>query len=166
MNHTQPLYTTQNRFLAKAIAFNGIPFTVYREYDQEYLEKHGCKTVKDAERRRLPGREMWAFESSDKIKIIENAFDSENDAIDELVKSGSAIPFCDDAKIDTKPASLFEHCAAPASWMKRFSEQSHTSAFGRRERRQSRKTKRAIPLSACLAVKHSLFMQPKKFANT
>ena len=101
-DHAKELFFTSNRFLAKAVAFAGIPFSVYREYDKAYLDKHKVSTVKEAENRKLPGRENWIFERTPSLAIIVAAFDSENDSIDALVAEAKEIPFCEDAKAETK----------------------------------------------------------------
>jgi len=102
MEDNQHLFFTGNRFLAKAIAFAGIPFSARREYDQAYLEEHKCATIKDAEKRKLGGRETWFFEQSDKLKRVIEVFDRENDAIDELVKQKLDIPFCEHEHAEDK----------------------------------------------------------------
>lgn len=101
-DHTTELFFTANRFLAKAIAFAGVPFSVYREYDENYLASHGVKTVKEAEARRLPGRENWIFRRTPNLAKIVEAFDAENAAIDALVAEGKDLPFCEDARAETK----------------------------------------------------------------
>lgn len=101
-DHTTEIFATSNRFLAKALAFAGCHFSAYREYDQQYLDAHKCKSIKEAERRRLPGRETWFFYRTEELTKAALAFDEENDAIDALVKADEPIPFCEDARVETK----------------------------------------------------------------
>ena len=102
MKDNPHLFFTDNRFLAKAIAFAGIPLSARREYDQAYLDEYKCATIKEAEKRKLAGRETWFFEQSDRLKRILEAFVRENDAIDALVKQGAEIPFCENERDEDK----------------------------------------------------------------
>jgi len=98
MEKPKPFFQTSNCQLAAALALAGIPWLdpnepLQTEYDAEYLDANGCKTIAEAREKKKPGRFAFHFQPVAELNACLQQFDRTKKEVDACFEKGIEVDF-------------------------------------------------------------------------